>query len=463
MDLTAVLLRAAAIRPRVLLVTMPAGVRVRLAAERELRVRDLPLALTPAEADILLIAGPRCPDLDEAVDRLWQDMPAPRARVRAEQVEDVAGVIDAACAQLADAAGQRAGTESAATSSHDGHTGNSPDAADDSHGDRQHGDNSDGDHYRGDQRHQAGAGGEGHANHQQGGDDDGSGEGDGEGQGHSGHEGHGGHGGGEMEMPAGLPMAEQGPDRDGLTLDQLHVPLGPLLADWPSGLTLRLTLQGDVVQETQVEMAVPHDAAAVASFWSEPWDRAVAGERVGVGEAARRRAAARLDSLGRFLAVAGWPAEATAARRLRDDLLAGAAADVVLPRARRLARRVGRSRTLYWLTRGIGPLTASDAADAGVGGPAARADGDVPARYRLWLATMLDDLARLEDASVLDPSREEGPRGRLGGARPPSAALVEVLPRLLEGAELAAARLIVASLDPDPEELAARSAEVARG
>ncbi|MGW0777854.1 hypothetical protein ACWD01_30365 [Streptomyces sp. NPDC002835] len=395
MDLTAVLLRAAAARPRVLLATMPvAGTRVRLAAEREFAVRDFPVALTPADADLLLVAGPRCPALDEAVDRLWQDMPAPRARVRAERAGEVAGALVAGCARLADAAGQRA-----AAGGHDGGA-HSHGAAD---------------------------------------------------------------GGDEHEMPAGLPMAEQGPDRDGLALDRLHVPLGPLLADWPSGLALRLTLQGDVVQEAGIEPTTPFPTAAAPSFWSEPWARAIAGERVEAGEAARRRAASHLDSLARLLAAAGWPAAATAARRLRDDLLTGAAADAVRPRARRLAARVGRSRTLYWLTRGIGPLTAGEAAAAGVGGPAARADGDVPARYRLWLAAVLDDLDRLADTSALDPGRDEGPRGPLDGRRNPSAALTEVLPRLLEGAELAAARLIVASLDPDPEELTGRPAEVTRG
>jgi len=47
------------------------------------------------------------------------------------------------------------------------------------------------------------------------------------------------------------------------------------------------------------------------------------------------------------------------------------------------------------------------------------------------------------------------PRGRAGGGQVPSAVLLAVLPRLLAGAEFAAARLIVASLDPDLDELPA--------
>ncbi|GAA1720694.1 hypothetical protein [Nonomuraea bangladeshensis] len=376
MDLTAALLRAAAVRPHVLLASMPGGTPARLALERELRLRDLPVALTPADADILLVAGPACSELEAAVERLWQDMPAPRRRAHAEGPREVAAAVEDARARLARrenaGAGQRAGAE-----------------------------------------------------------------------------------GDDSDEPAGLPMAERGPDRDGLTFDRLHVSLGPFLPDWPHGLTVRVTLQGDVVQRAEVAGPPACRVPPAASFWTQPWARAAAGERVQAGEAARRRAAAHLDSLGRFLAVAGWPAAATSARRLRDDLLDGASRETVSPRAARLARRVGNSRTLYWLTRGLGPLSVREAAAAGVAGPAARADGDVPARYRLWLTAVLEDVDRLEERAPLDPARHEPPRGPLSAPRGPSAALASLLPRLLEGAELAAARLIVASLDPDPDEAAA--------
>ena len=256
---------------------------------------------------------------------------------------------------------------------------------------------------------------------------------------------------GDMGMPGGLPMADRGPDRDGLRLDQLHVPLGPVLPDWPAGLVIRVTLHGDVVQEAEPEAL----GAGGGSFWDEPWRRAAAGEVVATGEAARRRAAAHLDSLGRFLAVAGWDAAATTAGRLRDGLLAGAPSGPLRRDARRFTSKVARSRTLAWLTGGLGGLSAGDAAAAGVRGPALRAAGDVTARYRRWCAELADAVAALDDGSPLDPAVMQPPRGPLDDAGAASAGLLAVLPGLLAGTELAGARLIVASLDPDLDELPA--------
>ncbi len=496
MDLTGLILRVTAGRPHVLLATVPGGAAVRLAAERLLRARDWPQASTPAKADLLLVAGPDLPELRTALERLWRDMPAPRARVHARTPDEVEAALDSGRALLGSPAVQR---ESAAPPGEAG-----------GHREGEHGAQ---ERHEGDDQapgHDRDGGGEGeagragdahggpdgeHAPHDAGQDteaehgdgrqapngqtpdsqdpdgqapdgQDADGHGDhGDHGGHGNHGGHGGHGGGQTDMPGGLPMAEPGADRDGLTLDRLHLPLGPFLADWPAGLTVRLVLQGDVVQRADVdEPARPSDDAAVEAFWVQPWFRAASGEPVTVGEAVRRRAAAHLDSLGRLLAVAGWPAEAVRAGRLRDDLLSGAPRAAVAPRLERLTRRVGRSRTLAWLTRGIGVVTAQKAREAGAGGPAARADGDVTARYRQWLADIWHDLPRLEDPAPLDVAVEESPRGPWSAEAPPSAALIALLPPLLEGAELAAARLVVASLDPDPEELVSRGVvEVARG
>ncbi|MEW2060280.1 hypothetical protein AB0899_05800 [Streptomyces sp. NPDC007002] len=477
MGLTAVLMRAAAARPRVLLVTSPGGTAVRLAVEAELRSRDWPLAPTPAGADVMVVAGPDCPRLRSALGRLWQDMPQPRAYVRATTADDVPALLDAGRACLSSPDRQRAETRTPGCEDED------PSGRDDEHRegcegehreegqaesghgrsgggprDQVHRESGSGDLGPGGDHRSGGADHEGHEDHEvsPGGERRNT---DADHQGHQGHHGH--HGSGDMEMPGGVPMAEPGEDRDGLTLDRLHLPLGPVLADWPAGLVVRVVLQGDVIQ--QADLGELSAGRVTDPFWARPWILASAGEPVAVGEAVRRRAAARLDSLGRLLSVAGWPAEAVTARRLRDDLLEEAPSSVVLSRAERFARRVGRSRTLYWLTRGIGPVSTADARAAGVSGPAARAGGDVPARYRQWLTEVLDDVRALDSTAPLDPVAWESPRGRWDAERPPSAALAGLLPGLLVGAELGAARLVVASLDPDPDELSAPSLEAARG
>ncbi|MFB7297891.1 MULTISPECIES: hypothetical protein [Streptomyces] len=259
-----------------------------------------------------------------------------------------------------------------------------------------------------------------------------------------------------MEV-AGLPMADRSDDRDGLRLDQLHVSLGPALLDWPAGLILHLSLQGDVIQRAHVEQTRVR-TGSVPPFWDEPWLRAASGEQVSRGQAARRLCAAHLDSVGRLLAVAGWQAEARRARVARDVALAGRSADDVVAALRPLVRRVGRSRTLRWLTFGLGELGTEAAASAGLSGPALAAGGDVWDRLALWIEEAARSAALCDKTEPLDSARQhDGPRGIVGGDVPPSQALLDVLPRLLEGAEFAGARLIVASLDPDLDELVSSS------
>lgn len=381
MGLTGLLLRAGASRPHVLVAAVPGGTAARLAAEAELRRRGWPAAATPADADVLLIAGTPAPDIADAVAACWAAMPAPRARASTARPVEVAGALDAAHADLAAADHQRRLA-----------AGN-PQRADAPGGDQGHG--MTGPH---------------------------------------------GHDMGGMEMPAGLPMAERAGDRDGLRLDQLHVPLGPILPDWPAGLVVRVALQGDVIQHAEVSAVGV--AAAGGSYWTEPWRRAAAGELVTTGVAARRRAAARLDSLGRFLAVAGWDDAAACARAVRDGILSGVPSAALGPAMRRFARRVARSRLLAWSTRGIGFA------------PRPGEAGDVTARYRAWCRDLVDLIPLLDDGSPLDTAALEAPRGGPGTGAAASGSPLAVLPGLLEGTELAAARLIVASLDPDLDELA---------
>ena len=197
-------------------------------------------------------------------------------------------------------------------------------------------------------------------------------------------------------MPGGLRMAELGEDRDGLTLDRLHVPLGPVLPDWPAGLVVRVTLQGDVIQEAAAEVLdAVHDGPC-------------GGQIVDV-------AARELDALARFLGVAGWADMAARSRRLRDALLDGNPAGELAAPVSGLVRRIRRSRTLRWLIRGI---------------PAGGTD----------VAGLLERRVALIEAAVASQQ-----------AQPASRPSVEELPVLLVGAELAAARLIVAAADPDTE------------
>ncbi|WP_328747312.1 hypothetical protein [Streptomyces sp. NBC_00285] len=256
-----------------------------------------------------------------------------------------------------------------------------------------------------------------------------------------------------MGVVDGLPMADRADDRDGLRLDLLHVPLGPVLPDWPSGLVLRLALQGDVVQEATVER-VTAPPPPQPPFWSEPFLRAATGERIPRGDAARRLCAAHLDSLGRFFAVAGWGDMAARARYARDRALAGATAAELSALVRPLTRRAERSRTLRWLTAGLGVLPAGHARHHGVTGPALVADGDAHDRMLAWLDAVGRSAAAVDALEVLDDAaRAVGPRGQVVGAVPASQALLNVLPGLLQGAEFACARIIVASLDPDLDEL----------
>ncbi|GAA2297867.1 hypothetical protein GCM10010402_65550 [Actinomadura luteofluorescens] len=275
--------RFAARRPFV--VSAADGTSDRLAVERAMRGRRWRPALSPAETGMLVVCGNPGPALAGAIEVVWRDMPEPRVRVSASDLEGVAG-------------------------------------------------------------------------------------------------------GPRPALDLDADMADRADDRDGLKLDVLHVPLGPVLSYWPAGLRVDLTLQGDVVQEAEVTAV---DTGG-GTFWTED-----------------RQAASRLDGLSRLLHVAGWEAAGERAAVLRDDALNGPADDALTRRFASFARMVGRSRALGWMTRGL-------------------------------VKERLDE--RLRDIGA---ALEGGP------VRPRETwdETAAVLPALLSGAELARARLIVASLDPD--------------
>ncbi|MFI9583626.1 hypothetical protein ACIHCQ_17650 [Streptomyces sp. NPDC052236] len=396
MELRARLLRLATSRPGVLLAVCPGATRARLAVERELGRRGWRYAAAPASANLLVVVGAPDPAGAEWIDGLWRGIPAPKARVDVREASGVAAALDEGRAAL---------LVPPMAHDHASHGESSGDHMQDMHG-------VDGMHDMQD-----------------------------------------------MHI-AGLAMADRADDRDGLRLDRLHVPLGPALPDWPAGLVLRLALQGDVVQRATVEhIPVPASTAAMSSasvpYWNEPWLRASTGESVSGAAAARRLCAAHLDSLGRFFAVVGWQDAATRARAARDEAVDGRSSGEILALVRPLARRAQRSRTLRWLAAGLGELSSDRATAAGVSGPALVADGDAYDRVLVWLDRAGHAAASCDDGSGIGAPATEptGPRGRVDGAAPPSRALLGVLPGLLEGAEFACARIIVASLDPDLDEL----------
>ncbi|MEV0667439.1 hypothetical protein ACIBI3_37575 [Actinomadura luteofluorescens] len=442
MGLNARLLRFAHARPRVFLITAPGATRTRLLVEAELRRRNGRMVTSPAAASMLIVCGRPGSDLAAAVDTVWEDMPGPRSLVRlapSASAEEVAAELDRATAELADTAAQRADAEARQERGPWSPGGDAEEMGD--HADQM-------------------AGHEHHHAAPSESDDDGHGamrhEDDHEGHdsGHGEHMEHGGHGGGHgghdhhMGAPMGLAMAERAADRDGLKLDVLHVPLGPALSDWPAGLVLHLALQGDVVQAAEV--SVMDGSAEGPSFWNEPWLRSAAGDQVTTADAERRRAACHLDSVGRLLAVAGWERAADQARELRDEIIAGAPASEMASRVAKLARRTGGSRTLRWMLSGVGVIDQEMAERHGLTGPSARHLGDAFTRFSGWLDEISHALERLDDSAPLHET--DGPRGPVEDR--PSTAVLAMLPELLDGSELAAARLTVASLDPDLDQIA---------
>ncbi|MBW0107108.1 hypothetical protein I4I78_32240, partial [Pseudonocardia sp. KRD-291] len=102
MGLTDALLRAGAGRPHVLVVAALGGTAARLAVEAELARRAWPIATSPADTDILVVAGEPGTELAAVLARIWAQIPAPRARVDVPQPETVPACLDTAKGRLAD-------------------------------------------------------------------------------------------------------------------------------------------------------------------------------------------------------------------------------------------------------------------------------------------------------------------------------------------------------------------------
>ena len=367
MDLRGALLRAAAGRPHVLVIGGLGTERLRARVEQETARRRWPTATSPADADVVVVVGRPGPELRAVIADVWAGVPAPRSQVRIVGEAEVAPALDDAARRLADPTAQRAlapegglrAERTDASPTDPGHDGAEHDGAE-------------------------------HAGDDRSADDD-----------HGG--GHHHHGGG-MDLPGGLTMADLGEDRDGLALDQLHVPLGPVLPDWPSGLVVDVVLQGDVIQDARSRFLDLDDLDA-----TDP-----APERL--PDAARA-----LASSARVLALAGWDGPAARARGLRDAVLFGGGDSVQVDRGQvleeldDLRRRVRRSRTLRWVLR------------------SSRAGGS--------------EVVEALDGALL----AAGAALRGAAAEPPATVDLPALDARLVGAEFAAARLIVAVADPQPQ------------
>ena len=400
----------------VLLVEAPGWGWVRMGAERAVVERGWSLALSPADADAVLLCGAPGERLAGVVDRVWEQLPGPRARAAVLRADEgsLGAVLDGVAAVLGDETHQRADARQRAQ---EPGTGGGMDMDMDMGGDTDGGEGDD-----------AGSdGSDGSDGDSMDGDDAGS---DGDDT--------------DMDMsPDGIALAGgSDDDRDGLEMDVLYVPLGPVLPAWPASLVLRCVLAGDVVTHAETEVL---DAAAPAP--------APDAQLPVVG------AAVALDRVVRVLDLAGPQHLAVAVRRARD-LTLSAALDVPggppslsepagssdlgdLDReVERLERSVARSRLLRWSLRGLGAL--DDDALAAHGLPRDHR-GDVHDRL----------LAALAAARAI--LRGEPPdRGPVGTGTGPDqcdlgpgdavAAARAALPGLVTGYELAAVRLVVASL-----------------
>ncbi len=367
MGLTSWINRTATGGARVLLVEVPGSAHTRIAAEQAVRALGWRPALSPADADVLLVCGQPGDAMRMAVERLWAQLPGPAAQVGAAQPDQVAGALHRAVTVLL--RGDRSAEQDRPPRAY-------PEPGQHSGG------------------HEMPAPETGHD------DDMGSHDMD-------------------MPMPGGIGLAEGDQDRDGLEMDVLSLSLGAVLPHWPAGLVLHCVVHGDVIASARPEMLSGANPEA-------PMD----------GEDARFRAAWDCDAVSRLLALAGRTPESAGLRRIRDDLLAGDPRGDSLNAVQRWSRHVRRSRLLRWSLRDLGRVSARELVERGLSGEMA---GDVHDR----LLNRLDGIADFLRSS-------DGPdaAGR-GDDATRALAVVELLPTLVVGLDLGAARLVVASLAPD--------------
>lgn len=329
-------------------------------------------------------------------------------------------------------------------------------------------------------------------------------------------QGRGDHGQGGEGMMGGVPygraMAMTADDRDGLTLDQLSLRVGPFLPWLPPGLILDVALQGDVLQQAVpagnpfVGASDPRPNLGASNLGaSDPKasdrDRILSGHGpvpLAALELARTRH--HLGAIADLLLLHGLDAAAHRSLTIASRLAATTSVPADSParedapaapeQARlreaehdiaRLGRWLRRSRALWGATAGIGvidpvlvdgfgPLARAAGVDrdARSDDPAYRAldftvithgEGDALARVRQRLAeaTQSLTLAAAADPATMTAATIEGPRGP---SHPSAEAvgLLGALDRILAGREWGGAMTTLVSLDLDLEH-DARSAD----
>ena len=388
------LLAGLAVRAAHVLVIEPPGQwSTRVELDHQMLRRGWRRAWTPADADVLAVCGVPGPELAELVDLIWEQMPGPRVRTSISSPDAVALALRTAADLLLDTPGHRADAQGRLQE---------PQLSDDSN-DMDDGDLDHGEHDGTSPEEHPGMRNPGHDKMEHDQTD------------HENHDGHGGHGGMDM-APAGIPLAQAGEDRDGLEMDVLQLPLGPVLPFWPAGLVLRCSLQGDVVVDAEAAV-IDNGGYGTPEQAKRPGPMPVS-------------AAVRCDNALALLALAGADDAAARARHARDTLLQGeqdAAQDAV----ERLYRTVRKSRLLRWSLRSVLPLTSADLERHGL---PSRCLGDAHDRL-LWSL----DVIRAE-------TRNEEPVEPIDGGVVPWA----IVPHLVTGLEVASVRLAVASLDLVP-------------
>lgn len=301
----------------------------------------------------------------------------------------------------------------------------------------------------GHEKHQNHGGADGHGSMSHGAEDDQGGESE-----HAGED-HGEMDHGDMGFMSMVEMTKDLPrSSDGLQMEWVETPFGPLFPGLPAGLLLTLTLDGDTVAETRAgsviggwaerESTVPASSFADRLAGLDPLSpvayrvlalRAVedaarieAEERTArarVGALERERAASHLGWLSGFAYLIGYHWLSRRAAVLQLAVLRASAAQIpdLRTETRKLARRIERTPLLRRRLTGIGRLPdgtevsgpvaratgvgtdarSGDAAYRSLGlEPAVREGGDALARLRVRLAEIEDSLRIAHTTGSLD-------------------------------------------------------------